>query len=90
MEFDFFQKSSGLFGRKRFVEGGRMMGVEMVADKDDFFDLRILVLDKLSHQYRPIGFGSPRRNRYRLSAVDRLYSEKDVRCPVSLVFAIIL
>ncbi len=66
------------------------MSVEIIADKDDFFGLRILVLDKVSHKYRPIGFCSPRRNRYRLSAVDRLYSEKDVRCSVSFVFAIIL
>ncbi len=66
------------------------MGAGIVANKDDFFGIRVVVLDKVSHKYRPIGFCSPVRNGYRLSAVDRLYGEKNVRRSVSFVFAIIL
>lgn len=43
------------------------MSIEIIADKDDLFRLRVVLVNKFLHELRPVSFRPPLRNAEDLS-----------------------
>src|SRR5436309_16103730 len=59
MDFHFLSQSACFGCRKRLVERGKNMGIEIVHHQNDFFCVRIMHVNHFTHEQGPIFLRSP-------------------------------
>lgn len=89
MDFPFFAQAPRQSGRKGFIQrsrGGRIQGIH---DQDNLFGVRRLDLNQLTHERRPVPFGSALLDLNVPAASERLTGQKQLANCLAMLFAVL-
>lgn len=88
VEFDPLHDPSRLRRAERLVQGGEVVRVQIVADEDYPFGIRIVLIDEPSYLECPFDSPAPPRHRHTTPSSERLGEHERTACAASDVFMV--